>query len=214
MGIDCFNFVSNTGLQTTKTLDLKVYLEGLMPLSGPVLMNQAQGASGAQFDPGIADQVTVELHEIVSPYEISALYPAMTADLHTDGTLSVTLPGTITGLYYIVIKHRNSIETWSQPGGYDFGTTGLTYDFTTAASQAYGDNLMLKNGVYVIFGGNPDMSDQVDGSDMLMIDNASQPPVLTGYYPEDIDGSGSVDGSDMLIIDNNSQPPVATVKRP
>jgi hypothetical protein len=38
-----------------------------------------------------------------------------TTILHTDGTAQITLPATINGGdYYIVIKHRNSIETWSK----------------------------------------------------------------------------------------------------
>jgi hypothetical protein len=49
---------------------------------------------------------------------------------------------------------------------------------------------------------------------MAAIDNTSQPPVLRGYYPEDINCDGIVDGSDMVIIDNNSAPPTVCVKRP
>ena len=58
----------------TKTLNLKLYLEGLYnTVTG--LMKQAQGLAGPQFGTDIADQVTVELHEITPPYLISALYP-------------------------------------------------------------------------------------------------------------------------------------------
>jgi hypothetical protein len=199
-----------------KTLSLKLYLEGLYN-TGTGLMKQAQGLAGPQFGPGIADKVTVELHEITPPYSISTLYPPFTnADLKTDGTMTInTIPGTITGSYYVVIKHRNIIETWSKLGGIPFAGAGpVNYDFTTSASQAYGDNQKLMNGVYAIYAGDPNQDGIVDGSDMLMIDNASQTPVLMGYFPQDINGDGIVDGTDMLMIDNNSQNPVAQVKKP
>jgi hypothetical protein len=68
--------------------------------------------------------------------------------------------------------------------------------------------------VYAIYSGDPNQDGTVDGSDMLLLDNASQPPVLHGYYPEDLNGDGTVDGTDMLMIDNSSQPPVVQVKKP
>ena len=55
----------------TKTLNLKLYLEGLYnTVTG--LMNQAQGLAGPEFGPGIADQITVELHNA------SHLMPSLT----------------------------------------------------------------------------------------------------------------------------------------
>jgi hypothetical protein len=52
-----------------------------------------------------------------------------TTILHTDGTAQITLPATINGGdYYVVIKHRNTIETWSKnPVTF---TSVTTFDFT------------------------------------------------------------------------------------
>jgi len=41
------------------------------------------------------------------------------------------------GTYYISLKHRNSIETWSKSGGIVFTMNSLmNYDLTSSASQA------------------------------------------------------------------------------
>jgi hypothetical protein len=192
----------------TKTLNLNMYLEGLYAGSG--LMNQAMGSSGAQFPAGVADQLTIELHEATSPY--SAIYTYPNVNLNTDGTLSIaTLPGNISGNFYIVIKHRNSIETWSAAPLAFGAASPISYDFSTAASQAFGNNLKQVGSVYVVWGGDATQDGIVDGSDMAAIDNAST-ATLQGYNPEDVNGDGIVDGSDMAVIDNNSTATIQVLK--
>jgi hypothetical protein len=194
-----------------KQLAIKVFLEGLY--AGGGMMNQAQGTSGPQFPAGIADKVGVELHNSATPYGI--FYEDNNIDLHTDGTLQMSnLPSNTSGSYYIVIRHRNSMQTWSALP-YSFAGIGqFSYDFSTSASQAYGNNQKLMGTVYAIWGGDPTQDGIVDGSDMTAIDNASKPPALQGYYPEDVNGDGIVDGSDMTMIDNNSKPPAVQLLRP
>jgi hypothetical protein len=207
---DLYNRINWTTV-TTKTLNLKAYLEGLY--AGAGLMHKAQDVSGDHFPDNVADQVTVELHDATTPFGIAYTYSSL--NLNTDGTLSITtIPGSLTGSFYIVIKHRNSIETWSMAPVSFAGAGTIIYDFSTSASQAYGNNMKLMGTVYAIYSGDPNQDGTVDGSDMLLLDNASQPPVLHGYYPEDLNGDGTVDGTDMLMIDNSSQPPVVQVKKP
>ncbi|NVO19821.1 MAG: fibronectin type III domain-containing protein [Bacteroidetes bacterium] len=200
--------ISLTGVITTKTLNIEVFLEGLY--AGAGLMNSALDNSGPHFGPGIADQVTVELHNPVSPY--AAAYTFNNVNLHNNGGISInTIPGGITGSYYIVIKHRNSIETWSGNPVSLAGSGPVSYDFSTAASQSYGNNLKLLGSAFVIFGGDETQDGIVDGSDMAAIDNAST-SILHGYNPEDVNGDGIVDGSDMALIDNNATSIVQTRK--
>ena len=177
------------------------------------MMNQAQGISGAEFGAGIADVVTVELHDATAPYAVAYTYSDI--NLSTTGNLSInTLPGSITGSYYVVIKHRNSIETWSKLA-YDFSGVGpFAYDFSTAATQAFGDNMKSIGGVFVVYVGDVNQDGIVDGTDMLEVGTASRPPVLNGYFPQDVNGDGLVDGTDMLLIGTNSRPPVAQVQKP
>ncbi len=110
-------------------------------------MNEAQGSSGPQFGAGIADQVTIELRESASPNTVA--YTFTDANLNTDGTVSInTIPGAISGDYYVVINHRNSIQTWSASAVSFSGSGPIAFDFTTSASQAYGNNMRLMGTVY------------------------------------------------------------------
>jgi hypothetical protein len=181
----------------TRTINLTLMLEGLFnPSSG--MMNKAQEVNGDKYPGSIADKVQVIIARPVLPY--SGYYSVEGVDLNQDGSCSVTVPRA--GYYYIVVKHRNSIETWSSQPVYAFTDT-IFFDFTTAASQAYGDNLKGINGKWVIFGGDVNQDGIVDISDMNPVDNAST-AITFGYVDEDVNGDGIVDVGDLNIVDNNS----------
>ena len=103
---------------------------------------------------------------------------------------------------YFVINHRNSIETWTDTS-MRFSSFSLTYDFTTAASQAYGNNMILKGTEYCIYSGDVNQDDVVDGVDKGVVDNNAF-NFVTGYVPADVTGDNLVDGSDAAIVDNNA----------
>ncbi len=201
--------ISLTGVITTKTLNLKAFIEGLY--AGAGVMNQASDGTGPHFGAGIADQVTIELHNPIAPYSIA--YSFENIDLLTNGEILInSIPGEISGSYYLVIKHRNSLETWTNLPVDLTGSGPFDYDLSLSASQSYGNNLKMMGSVFVIYGGDESQDGIVDGSDMAAIDNAST-TVLTGYNPEDVNGDGIVDGSDMALIDNNATS-VVQVSRP
>ncbi|MBK8550557.1 MAG: hypothetical protein IPL53_05625 [Ignavibacteria bacterium] len=70
-------------------------------------------------------------------------------------TGSVTFANAQTGTYYIVVKSRNILETWSKSGGqlYTRGSA-FSYNFTSAAAQAFGSNLILEGTKYCIYSGD------------------------------------------------------------
>ena len=175
-------------------------------------MNQARNESGPQFDNGIADSIRVELHNATSPYEFVSSFGS--TYLQTNGTINIkTFTSDHTGTFYVVIKNRNSVETWSANPITINSLVPLFYDFSTSASQAYGNNLkLMSDNVYAIFSGDANQDCIVDASDMAIIDNSST-AIKLGYYPEDLNGDGIVDASDMAIIDNNSTA-VVHVMRP
>jgi hypothetical protein len=189
-----------TWKKLSKQIALKLFLEGLY--AGSSQMNQARNATAPEYGTGISDRITVELHNASSPYGLA--YSYSNTDLHTDGVVNIDdVPAGITGSYFIVVKHRNSIETWSKLP-LDFSTpSDVNYDFSTAASMAFGNNLKQMGTVFAIYAGDETQDGFVDVSDMSAIDNAST-AIQKGYYPEDINGDGIVDVSDMSIIDNNS----------
>ena len=91
-----------------KSLFLTVFLEGLY--AGGGAMNQAYDDLGPHFGPGIADKVTVELHNNATYSNIE--YTSGPVNLSTAGNITISsIPASLSGSYYITIKHRNSIET-------------------------------------------------------------------------------------------------------
>jgi len=189
--------VSITGVSSTKTVNLTLFLEGLF---NGVTMNKSGNGTGNQFPGNTADQVTVELRQSTPPY--SLVGSAFTVNLSTSGAATLQFPGTYSGSYYIVVKHRNSIETWSA-SPVSFASPVINYNFSTAATSAFGNNLKLLSGKYVIYAGDANQDGLIDSSDMVMVDNG----VINfenGYIPYDINGDGLIDSSDMIYIDNNS----------
>lgn len=156
--------------------------------------------------PGILnrkDSITVYLRKTTSPFQIldSAKVPIDTVSL-------VAYPGfknATAGSYYVVVKHFNSIETWSKIGGLSLQTNGypIPYDFTTSASQAYGNNMRLKGGKYCIYSGDVNQDGVIDGSDLSRIDNSAAFYQVGTRLPEDLDANGIVDADDFAIGDNN-----------
>ncbi|HQK97314.1 MAG TPA: MopE-related protein, partial [Bacteroidia bacterium] len=92
------------------SLHLKVFIQGFYVGGGqmtPVLFN-----NGLSTDPNAVDSLTIELHDANSPY---SLVEAQVVILDVNGDAVAQFPGnTIGNSYYVVVKHRNSIETWSK----------------------------------------------------------------------------------------------------
>lgn len=109
-----------------------------------------------------------------------------------------------TGNYYIQVIHRNAIETWSKSGG-EAVTKGIfsLYDFTTAASQAYGNNLTSVSSYWLMYSGDVNRDGSVDGTDLLDIDNDAF-VYESGYRPTDLNGDGAIDATDLALADNNA----------
>ncbi|MBK6876275.1 MAG: hypothetical protein IPG99_07445 [Ignavibacteria bacterium] len=113
---------------TLSTLNLTVNLEAYSP---------------------VQDTVTVSLRSSTSPYGLVEMSKAY---LSPSGTATVNFAKAVNGVnYYVVINHRNSIETWSKAGGEVFTAGTLPYNFTTSASQAFGNNMVLVGGEYSFF---------------------------------------------------------------
>ena len=87
-----------------------------------VLMN-----TGLGLDPNECDTILVELHDPISNNDIAYSGNVI---LNIDGTASFPFPSTVANnSYFIVIRHRNSIETWSKEPVMLSGNT-VVFDFT------------------------------------------------------------------------------------
>jgi hypothetical protein len=121
--------------------------------------------------------------------------------LDSIGQGTMKLSGAIrNGTYYLVIRHRNSIETWSTTGGLLFDKSVNNYDFTSAITQAYGSNLLLKGTKWCIISGDVNQDGSIDAIDRSACWNDRN---LSGYYTTDLNGDGSVDALDRSIAWNN-----------
>ncbi|MFN0217083.1 MAG: dockerin type I domain-containing protein [Saprospiraceae bacterium] len=181
------------------TLNLKLFIEGYYVVGNglmkPVLKNQGQGSNDA-----VTDNITVELHNASSPYGIVA---TATAVLNTDGTATCSFEPAVNGSYYIVVKHRSAVTTWSA-SPVAIGTAATTYDFTTAATQAHGSNMAeVESGKWAFFNGDVNQDGWVNLNDVLEVYNGSA-AFHTGYKTTDLNGDGAVDLSDIIIANNNS----------
>jgi len=168
------------------TIDLKLLIEGFCD-------------QNAFFQ--IPDTIRAFLRTTTSPYSI---VDSAIAHLSIVGTGYLNFFNAPAGTYYIVVNHRNSIETWSKSGGESL-TPGITtpYDFTNSISKAYGNNLILKYFSYCIYSGDVNQDGVIDGSDTQLIDNDAY-NFVSGYVNTDTDGNNLVDGSDAIISDNNA----------
>jgi hypothetical protein len=72
-------------------------------------MNAVADPTGA---PGLTDTITVSLANTTAPYSIVYTDQAV---ITTGGNAPFNFPlAVLNGSYYVVFKHRNSLETWSK----------------------------------------------------------------------------------------------------
>ncbi|MBK9333045.1 MAG: hypothetical protein IPM96_11725 [Ignavibacteria bacterium] len=149
----------------------------------------------------IQDTVTVTLRSTSPPY---AIIGSDSKILDANGSASFLFAKALNGVnYYIVVNHRNSIQTWSKSGGEQFSGGVLNYDFTTAAAQAFGNNMVLVSGDYRNYTGDVNQDDVVDLSDVAVIDNDAF-SFSTGYIVSDLNYDLLVDIADLTYADNNA----------
>lgn len=201
-------FVDNVSIEAlpSKQLQLSLLLEGLF---NGVNMNKACNSSGFQYTGNIADQITVELHQTTSPFAISG--SPITAAVSVNGIANIAVPASLNGNFYIVVKHRNSLETWSAVPVSFSGNT-ISYNFTDNSTRAYGSNLKLKSGKYLIYSGDVSQNGAINALDMNSV-NSQSAVFGSGYLPEDLNGDGCIDASDLIVLDNNASAFI-TIARP
>ena len=107
------------------------------------------------------------------------------------------------GDYYLVLKHRNALETWSASPVTVSDNPGF-YDFTASSSAAYGDNMILKGTRWCFYSGDVDQDGTIDGTDLQTIDNDAYNFIFGQLLNTDLNGDDFVDGGDFLLADNNA----------
>jgi hypothetical protein len=170
------------------TLNLTMFIEGFY-----------NPASNSQ----VSDTVAVELRNSTSPFAVADQTRAVVS---ANGTVQLKFGNAADGNYYIAVKHRNSIETWSAGTIALSRSTPANYDISTSASQAFGSNMIQIDSSpirFAIYGGDLNQDGTVDATDVSTIDNDAS-NFVSGYVVTDLTGDNFVDGTDFAIADNNA----------
>jgi hypothetical protein len=184
-------------LPATK-VNLKLFLEGYYDVNThamlPVKFNQGIGSSSTYVD-----DITVELRNASN----GTLVASVTSQLQTNGTALASFPTSPSGSYYIAIKHRNTIQTWSA-SPIAVGTAPVTYDFTNTIYKAHGDNMKeVETGIFAFYTGDINQDELIDPLDFSIWEMDSN-EFAFGYYASDCNGDGIVDPLDYSTWEVNA----------
>ncbi len=207
------NGCSNSSAQTVTvtvcapaftTLNLTAFLEGLY--SGINTMRANIYDLGISTNSSETDSITVSLWAPISLANPNPDY-TINAVVHTDGTSTMQFPAAVTGNeFYIAVKHRNHMETWSK---LPVTFTSITeYDFSNALTQAYDDGVnqpmaSVAGGKFAFYGGDVNLDGTVDGSDANDIEIGAN-NFDYGYNAADANGDGETGGQDANIVEINA----------
>ena len=159
----------------------------------------------------INDTVKAYLRSISPPYSIVDFSQSI-LDAEGNGTFNFHNAGNGTE-FYLAIRHRNSIETWSKEPVNIVSGDIPGYDFTSSSSLALGENQILVGKRWCIFSGDVNQDGVIDATDISLIYNDANSSV-TGYVSTDLNGDSIVDGVDILICENNAKNFVMAVTTP
>lgn len=110
-----------------KILNLKAFIEGFYAGAGQMLA-VLYNNDPFMYSPNACDSIMVELHTSFSPYDLVASVSIL---LHTDGSATAIFPSSlVNNSYYIVLRHRNTLETWSKVPLL-FNAPTVSFDFTS-----------------------------------------------------------------------------------
>jgi len=163
-----------------------------------------QGFYNSSTDAMVRDTMQIYLRNFLPPYNV---IDSSKRYLANSGFGTFPFNNVTRGeQYYLQLKHRNSIETWSSaPVVFDPLTPHIEYDFTVSVTRAFGNNMAeidaspLRFGIY---SGDITQDGVIDGADGALVDNDAS-IFASGYIVTDVTGDGITDGSDAAIVDNN-----------
>ncbi|MFM9051991.1 MAG: IPT/TIG domain-containing protein, partial [Bacteroidota bacterium] len=161
-------------LSNTMNLTIQVLFEGFYRGSG--LMINTLGGSNT-------DTAEVALAASSAPFNV--LYSSR-ATVNTSGTGVFNFTGVPQGYsYYLIIRHRNSMETWSSVP-INFSNLALSYDFSNNDANSFGNNVKnLGGGKFGLYSGDVNQDNIIDLTDLNSISSATANGP-SGYLSQDI----------------------------
>lgn len=179
------------------TMQLKTFLQGYYQTNG--LMKSALGST---MDT-IADTLTLSVANSTAPYQIVGTGKFL---LGTNGiaTFEIPQPCFGSGSFYLVLNHRNHLETWSAVP-LEFTAVDSLYDMSNAQSKFFGGNVVeVAPGTWAIYAGDVNKDKSINSADVTSLENAARQFQL-GYVTGDLTGDGLVESADYSLLENNGQ---------
>ena len=177
------------------TLNVRVFIEGFYDST----QNKMVPVIDAVNTPTLFDTVTVNLHSTI---DLSiAFTEKVILDINGNGTVILPAP-LFNNSYYLDIRHRNSLQTWSSLPL--LITSVVNYDFTTAKSQAYGNNQNWVGNAACIYSGDFNQDEYTDLSDFPYWDDQSSNSPYGYYLLTDVTGDSISDLLDFYFWDKNN----------
>ena len=154
----------------------------------------------------VQDTVKFLIRNSTSPYAAVDSFSVF-LDANGNGKVYFSAPA---GNYFIQTSHRNALETWSG-AGIAISNVISSFNFTTSASQSFGNNSVLTLGRYCSYSGEINKDGVIDISDVSLIDNDAF-NFAAGYIPTDVNGDNVADLTDLSVTSNNADNFVAVMK--
>ncbi len=177
------------------------------------LFGAIQGLYDANTDLMIYDTVTVYLRTATSPF---AKIDSSKKEMYGPGTgQNFTFLNAQNNIpYYVEVKHRNALETWSA-NPVIFISDNASIAFSVDAIYAYGNNEIQVDAspynVFAFYSGDVNQDGTIDASDLSDTDNDAFAG-LSEYVNTDVTGDNFVDAADVSIVDNNAFSAVSVVR--
>ena len=162
-----------------------------------------EGFYNAGSNTMVSDTVTVQLRNSASPFAIADESKGIVA---SNGTAQISFGNAGTGNYYIVLLHRNSVETWSASPASITSGGNISYNFSTTASQAFGNNMKQADSSplrFAIYSGDENQDGFVNLTVVVNVYNNAT-TFINGYVASDMNGDNLTDLSDIVITSNNA----------
>ncbi|HQY20789.1 MAG TPA: hypothetical protein PLX80_08115 [Ignavibacteria bacterium] len=154
----------------------------------------------------VQDTVKFLIRNSTSPYAAVDSFSVF-LDANGNGKVYFSAPA---GNYFIQTSHRNALETWSG-AGIAISNVISNFNFTTSASQSFGNNSVLTLGRYCSYSGEINKDGVIDISDVSLIDNDAF-NFAAGYISTDVNGDNVADLTDLSVTSNNADNFVAVMK--
>lgn len=168
------------------------------------LSGYVQGLYNPATNFTIKDTVTMYLRKRFTPY---AIVDSCKREMNQFGDSQMSFKNAVADTQYTLsLKHRNSIEIWSNiTRVFKYSASTTNFQLSSIVS-VFGDNETQVDTSpvrYAMYSGDVDQNGFIDLSDVVSISNEAN-NFTSGYIVQDLTGENLVDLNDLLIAYNNA----------